>query len=245
MFSPLNDPQVEQWFQQLNKPLNRLPADERAAIHAEVRQHLELLAAANEELGSSSEEARQFALTQFGDPRKFGKRMAWEWQRKQGFIGPQIASVFYGIAVCSASMFAIAAVDWLVTALPYFVMNIILTYDPFPAVTCGALGIPVVTGMAVGRKYPAQALRGTFYAACLWPLLPALALFSRMLQPCLISPVQINWPNFIIACFAFPVWLFLTCGAAYLASVTRRGWYKPTWADFKITLPSRTKQISR
>ena len=57
MFSPLNDPQVEHWFQRLNAPLKRLPAEERTQIHQEVRQHLEALAAANEELGSSPEEA--------------------------------------------------------------------------------------------------------------------------------------------------------------------------------------------
>ena len=244
MFSPLNDPHVADWFRRLDAAWRRMPAEEQARQREEVQQHLEALAAANEELGSSPEEARQFALSQFGDPSKFGKRMAWEWQRKQGFIGPQIASVFYGIVICSASMFAVAAIDWLVTASLHFVMNITLTYDPFPSVTCGALGIPIVTGVAVGWKYPRHALKGASYAACLWPLLPAFALFLRMLQPCLVSPMHIYWPNFAIACFAFPVWLFLTCGASYFASVTKRGWYKPSWEDFKITLPSRTKQMS-
>ncbi len=245
MFSPLENEELDQWFQRLDAPLKRLPAEERAQLYQEVRQHLYALAAANEELGSPPAEAWQYALDQFGNPSKFGRRMVWEWRRKHGFISLQIAAVLYGIAVSSVSMIAIAAIDWLVTALPYFAMNIILINDPFPALICGALGIPIVTGVAVGWKYPRHALKGVFYAACLWPLLPALALFSRMLQPCLISPVQINWPNFMFTCFAFPVWLFLTCGAAYLASVTKRGWYRPSLIDFKITLPSRTKQISR
>ena len=54
MFSPLNDPQVEEWFQRLNAPLQRLPLAERVELHTEVRQHLDALVAANKELGSHS-----------------------------------------------------------------------------------------------------------------------------------------------------------------------------------------------
>ena len=95
MFSPLENEDLDNWFQGLNRPLKRLPADERRELHAEVRQHLEALAAANEELGSTPEEAWQFARDQFGDPGKFGRRMAWEWRRKQGLIGPPTRRHFY------------------------------------------------------------------------------------------------------------------------------------------------------
>ena len=42
-----------------------------------------------------------------------------------------------------------------------------------------------------------------------------------------------------------PVWLLAQTVIAYLASVTRRGWYTPSLADFKLTLPRRRPQISR
>ena len=244
MFSPLNDPQVEQWFQRLNAPLKRLPAEEHAALHQEVRQHLEALAAANEELGSSPEEAWEHALEQFGEPNKLGKHMAWEWRRKQGFLGPQTAAVLYGIAACSVSMIALAGINWLVMALPYYTMNIILVSNPLPVLPCGLLGIPlgipIVTGAAVGWKYPRRALKGAFYAACLWPGLPASTVFLACLRPCLVGSARItDWPFFVCACLAFPAWFSLTCGAAYLASATKRGWYKPTWEDFKLTWPKR------
>ncbi|MGI4790903.1 MAG: permease prefix domain 1-containing protein [Janthinobacterium lividum] len=247
MFSPLENDSLDNWFQRLNAPLKRLPAEERTQLHQEVRQHLEALAAANEELGSAPEKAWEQALIQFGEPTKFGKRMVWEWRCKHGFLSPQVGAILYGIAVCSASMVALAIVNWLVVAVPYWVtywvMNIILNSNPSPLLPCGLLGIPVVTGAVIGLKYPREALKGAFYAACIWPGLPALALFSCMLQPCLISPVQIYWPNFLLACFAFPVWLTLTCGAAYLASVMKRGWYRPTWDDFKLTLPKRRRLL--
>ena len=106
MFSPLNDPQVEQWFQRLNAPLKRLPAEERTQIHQEVRQHLEALAAANKELGSSPEEAWEHALKQFGDPGKFGKRMAREW--KLGKTGCRVEIVAIGFG------FGLQVLSWLI-----------------------------------------------------------------------------------------------------------------------------------
>ena len=244
MFSPLNNDSLDAWFQRLNVPLKRLPVEERVQLHQEVRQHLEALAAANEELGSTPQEAWEHALTQFGEPSKFGRRMVWEWRRKHGFIGPQAAAVLYGVGVCSVSMLAVAWINWLVSwwlvsALPYFVEILTINSNPFPCMAFGFFGAPIVTGLAVGWKYPHHALRGTLHGSGIWPLLPAFALLLDCLQPCLVGSQHINWPIFITICCAFPGWLLLMCGAAYLASVTKRGWYRPTLNDFKITLPKR------
>ncbi len=78
MFNPSENEALDQWFQRLNAPLKRLPPQERAELHQEVRQHLESLVAANEELGSSPQEAWELAMTQFGDPARIGRRLAWE-----------------------------------------------------------------------------------------------------------------------------------------------------------------------
>ena len=118
MFSPLENESSEQWFQRLNAPLKRLPAEQRAELHAEVRQHLEALAAANEELGSTPEEAWEHALAQFGDPGNFGKRMAQEWHLGQNRLPCRLGCYlclprFTGISVrrLLADRFAGSSVD--------------------------------------------------------------------------------------------------------------------------------------
>lgn len=78
MFSPHKQTETEDWFQRLNAPLKRLPAQERAELHTEVRQHLDALAAAHEELGSPPDEAWRLALAQFGDPTRIGRRLRRE-----------------------------------------------------------------------------------------------------------------------------------------------------------------------
>jgi len=41
------------------------------------------------------------------------------------------------------------------------------------------------------------------------------------------------------------VWVLGQTVVAYLASVTKRGWYRSSLADFKLTLPRKRIQISR
>ena len=79
MHSQLSDEQTQQFFERLNKPLKHMPQNVRAELHTELRQHLDALVAANEELGSSPEEAFELALRQFGDPAKIGRKLWWEW----------------------------------------------------------------------------------------------------------------------------------------------------------------------
>ncbi len=241
MFSPLNDPQVEHWFQRLNGPLKRLPADERTQIHQEVRQHLEALATANEELGSSPHEAAELALMQFGDPGKFGKRMAQEWsQGKMGFRADAAAIGFvlsYQTLLIIAWTVSINAWTWL-----YGHHN-----QPF-AGTLSELGYLLSFGgtavlyATLGRKYPFQAVKGAFYGDLLFTVCN-LTWFAGMLafgqfhpQPPLSASIghallwTLRW---------LPLWLAAKVAVAYLASVTKRGWYKPTWEDFKLTWPKR------
>jgi len=41
------------------------------------------------------------------------------------------------------------------------------------------------------------------------------------------------------------VWALSQTAIAYLASVSKRGWYKPTLADFKLALPRKQRKLSR
>ncbi len=244
MFSPRKQTEIEDWFQRLNAPLKRLPAAERAELHQEVRQHLEALAQAHEELGSPSDEAWSLSLAQFGDPAKIGRCMAWEWRRKQGWVSEKLAAVFYGVGASMASIAGVAVVSYLVSVLTYYVVGID-TSNPFPTDARNLVAVPIMAGLAVGRKYPHQALTGAFYAAIALPILPTLARFSVSALQGSLGPVEI-WHGSVAYAAISSGWLFLTCGAAYLASARkRREWYRPCWADFKLTMPSKRAQTSR
>ena len=243
MFSPLDDPQLEQWFVRFNAPLKRLPAEERAALHLEVRQHLEALAAANEELGSSPEEASVLALEQFGDPKIIGKRLSQEWRQGRTGFRADMAAIFYG--------FGLQTLWWVVERLVATECFARL----FDAYGKSVLGIIVVVGSiigygglvlvntAIGRKYPFQAIKGAFYAYVLWNLwnLVSDAAFI-FLQPSLRHSLSIMLTHSLPW---MPLWMAGHVTVAYFASVTKRGWYRPALADFQLTLPRRRPQLSR
>ena len=239
MLNSQDNEELDNWFQRLNAPLKYLPPGERQQLHEEVRQHLDALAKANEELGSTQEEARQFALAQFGDPTKIGRRMAWEWRRGQELLSPDMAAVLYGIGVHVAASAGLVALFCIAAVLDYFSGERILG-KAGGLVTAGYfVGIPILAGFKLGRKYPRQALTGAFYAFLVLPVLP-------LLSAAALSVVQTPGEMWRIAAAAVGAsagMLSLTCGAAYLASTMERGWYRPTWADFKITLPKRRRRV--
>lgn len=239
MFSPLNDPSVDQWFQQFNAPLKRLPVEERAQLHTEVRQHLEALVAANEELGSSSAEAWTHALNQFGKPKIIGKRLAWEWQENQQTPEAAWHAVRFGIR---------AHLGW---ALLFLLPFAALSHAEFTTVdarllhyiqgVAGTLLLPAFIGFC----RPSHAIKAALYSSLLF----------IGLGFCLVLPFL--WQTYTghSAGNAYPITLLSwaegripetvsTLIAAYLASVTRRGWYRPTLSDFKISLPRR-RAVSR
>ncbi len=243
MFSPLNDPQVEQWFQQLTSALKFLPAEEQAKMELEVRQHLEALAAANIEAGSSPQEAAKLALTQFGNPAKFGRRMTQEWQRQRGWVSEEGTFALYIVGMYAVSVVGIRAACWLIPNLYHSLTGIDISAST-STLTYELLGVPIAMGVAIGRKYPYHALTGTLYTVSFTSFLPfftaALALPVQNLAGALAG-----WGTVIgYAAGLLAGSFLLTYGSAYLASVTRRGWYKPTLADFKLTPPKRW-QISR
>ena len=238
-----DDNDLDNWFQQLNKPLKRLPANERREVHAEVRQHLEALAAANEELGSTPEEAWEHALEQFGDPGKFGRRMAWEWRRGQGWVSPDMAAVLYGVGIHAAASAGLVVLYCAVCLLDYCSGARLSGSGAWWLMMAGyVVGVPALTGFALGRKYPQRALTGAFYAALALPVLPLLA---AAIASALQSQGEM-WTNAAEAAGIEADLLSVTCGAAYVGSAwARREWYRPTWTDFKMTLPKRRRQVRR
>ena len=233
MPSPLNDPISEDWFRRLNAPLKRLPHEERAALHSEITQHLDQLAAANRELGSTPEEAWALALTQFGDPAKIGRRLAGEWHKSQRVPSAAWQAIGFGI------VFKLV-LDQVGLALQE---NLGDSTHPVTA-ACFLLGggASLLTGLAIGLKYPLQALRGSFYSSVFLQLL----IICIALSQTLISPTEVIDGHVVgVHVSIGHSWLdllgnkFPGCAAAYLASVTRRGWYRPSLADFKLSLPQK------
>ena len=235
MFSPLNDPHIEDWFQRLNAPLKRLPADERTQLHLEVRQHLDALAAANEELGSSPDEARRFALEQFGDPGKFGRQMLREamtlgpdpnqWAKKPLMAAWMYCSVVSLLGVGAIWTVWMACLGLLWTFAPMLSESSLLSILVSNFVGAGMLAASVLGGWLTGRKMKSHALAG---AVC--------ALFSLSVPDTLLLLLV---DHDVPGGFKFSAWAISGCVSAYFASVTKRGWYNPMWEDLKITLLKR------
>lgn len=237
MSSPLNDPQVEQWLQRFDTPLKRLPVADRLELHSEVRQHLDALVAANEELGNSPGAAWAAALRQFGDPTQIGLKMYKEWQQDRA-ANSSIAAVGFGTLLhlsCTAAVlinFQCSnhnSFDWL---------NSLLTFTSL-----------LLINAIIGWGYPYQALRAVLYGDLFSAFASLLFVLPVMLHP---HTEHYGHSDVVMmsasasAILLRVAWSVLrACSVAYLASVTKRGWYKPSLADFKLTLPRDRRQTSR
>jgi hypothetical protein len=237
MFSPLNDPQVDQWFQRFNAPLRRLPAAERAELHQEVRQHLDALAAANEELGSTPEEAWELALMQFGDPAQIGRKMYQEWQQSR-VAHSGGAAVGFGVLLHLSWTAAMLAA--LQCCGPSFFA--------WPNSLLSFVSLLLINGV-VGWKYPYQALKGALYANLFSAFVNFLCLLPKMLHPHteyfggVGMTVSLSASSILIG---VPYSALRACSVAYLASVCkRRQWYLPRLADFTLRLPHKQRKLSR
>ena len=97
----------------------------------------------------------------------------------------------------------------------------------------------------IGLRYPLQAIKGAFYAnivsyICSWGLVIAAA----SAQP-IHNLTHLFSTMFARSMLQMPLWMAGHLTVAYLVSATKRGWYRPTLADFKLTMPRRRPQISR
>src|SRR5947208_1776604 len=81
---------IEDYLDHVFAPLLGLvPYARRQELRAELRGHLEALAASYRELGSAPDTASEQALRQFGDPRELARGCADEWQRRAPGRSPQ------------------------------------------------------------------------------------------------------------------------------------------------------------
>ena len=231
MFSPLNDPQVEDWFQRLNAAWKRMPADEQVRQREEVRQHLEGLVAAKVANGQPPEDAWIAALTQFGDPEQIGRKLYREWRQSKVGFGADMAAIGFGCGLEAIRLIP----DQLFS-------QSVASHLPFSFWLMFSGPATALIGIAIGRRYPVQALKSALF----WPLLWTVILWTRVAVSVSFSNGRTRLPDgdalhFValnMLSYEMPT-ILLSCVAAYLASVTKRGWYKPTLNDFKLTLPKR------
>lgn len=221
-----NDEQLDHFFQRLNKPLKRMPQPARAELHQELRQHLDALIAAHEELGSSPEEAFELALRQFGDPAKVGRKLWWEWflssrqKPSEAVTAAGYALLLY--ALCDL-LFALPSLLAPIGPAPVpssFVTATesgggFLQYVQTLALLAGfamTLGVPAFVGLMVGRKFPrpsVKAMIGVALAPTVW-VLPAIVTANLPLGQNFAGPLPVA-----IACAAVFGCLGARCGAAF------------------------------
>src|SRR5262249_52206433 len=79
---PRSDPRIEDYLDQIYAPLvGWVPYGARTELRAELQAHLESLAAAYQELGSTPDAAVCQALAQSGDPQAVVREWVREWVR--------------------------------------------------------------------------------------------------------------------------------------------------------------------
>ncbi len=222
MQNQFQDEQLDVFFRRLNAPLRRMPSQERAELHQELRAHLDALVAAHLELGASPEQAVELALRSFGNPGRIGRRLFWQWRRGQWRgVSPEMKAVLTMLGLYVASTAGLlAALVWSYTfpplrgAMPEAALRLTLL-----------VGVPSLAGLVLGRLLPKQALAGAFYATVALTLMPlSVALACAPFGDDAIGGVAL-WAG---------CWLPCACGAAHLASRRRGHTGRPRLTDLRL-----------
>lgn len=242
MFSPLDTPEAQEWFRRFDAALRRLPVEERTRQREEMQQHLEGLVTAHEALGQLHEAAWKAALTQFGDPAQIGRKIAQEWRQGRTGFRADMAAILFGIGLQVIRAIVVNLLFSLWFSRLYNPGDTLYAHGKgmvniWPVIqSILAIGGSIVIYAAIGRKYPSQAIKGAFYT----DLLSNLWFWTQ------IAIAASEWRNaFVHSMLWLPFWIIGHITVSYLASVTKRGWYRPTLADFKLALPRLRRQTSR
>ncbi len=151
MFSQFDNEEVDAYFHRLNAQLKKMPSEDRAEMHQELRQHLDALTAAHEELGATSQEAAEAALRQFGDPVKIGKRMVREWRETHyGGVKRTVLAALFAPSLLLMFFFAWALFQLQITS-------------EWVAFVLAILCPPLLAGGIAGLCFPRNGLVGSVY----------------------------------------------------------------------------------
>ena len=194
MFSQFDNEEVETYFHRLNAQLKKMPPEDRAELHQELRQHLDALAAAHEELGATPEEAARAALRRFGDPKRLGRKMFQEWWQTVHSGERQVVPAILTVLLIHF-VFIFAALVW-------WPKTHVLLDMTFAA--------PPVAGVTARLLFPTGGLKGV---AIGYVFALSLVVFPAM---------GISVEDFLMSLLVGGVWMALGCGAAWLTGVIRR-----------------------
>lgn len=196
---------LERYLDEISKPL---PEPQRSEWREEVRQHLEALIAAHQELGLSRDAATEVAIASFGEAQIIGKNVQRETNDLR-FQPPHpvldgafrfLMAIFPGFLTLgvAAGFYAFDGGD-------EYLANIGRLADAF------SLILPLFAGWVVGRKASPRHLRRDLLAA---PLLGYIAsLPMAMTFSCLHQP---NWRPSPVE---IALWLPYALGAAWLSYI--------------------------
>ena len=170
MFSQFDDEDVAIYFERLNAPLKKVPPEARAEMHQELRQHLDALAAAHEELGATPEEAKAAALRQFGDPAKIGRRLFQEWEATcRPPLPANKRTLLWACGVYLLTYFGFGALvvqgEWFL----HWQRSTLLNQNVMFGVWYGLA--PFVAGVVAAFWFPSRAVRSSRAAGWVWATL--------------------------------------------------------------------------
>ncbi|MBC7806728.1 MAG: hypothetical protein H7145_11305 [Akkermansiaceae bacterium] len=106
-------PELDNYLSTLDKEIKDLSVDERATVREELRQHLDAMIAAEEELGASPSIAVDAALEKFGNAKELGRRLRVE--SEQNLVPASlrnVLAVFVVALLAQATLLGVAG-EWL------------------------------------------------------------------------------------------------------------------------------------
>ena len=229
------EPSVDDYMAHLARELKPLPAAARDEHLRELRQHVEQLIAAR----AGQPDAVQGALSQMGNAKQVGRRLAGEWR----FQHTQKAGRYFPFYWLTRSLVGLFCSQWIlhiqntqpstVWGGTHFVL-----YDSVMELT-----VALVSSLVIGWLAPGCAFRMAFYSGLFFtgePYVSALVIYGRDISffrngyfyqkdAYSTTVVPLLAPLTVAASFA------MQCGVSYLVSAYRRGeLYRLQRADFRI-----------
>lgn len=162
----MNHSRLEQYLDELERPLTSLGENVRREWREEARQHLADLAAAHEELGTDPNTALEQALRQFGEAAKVGQAVRRESYVPFSWVPALLRAVGLAGVTCvgGAALVGLARLVFAPAPLTF------LDGAPGNTVACYALLGVLTTFFAARRKPLAWPLAGACAASLIAPL---------------------------------------------------------------------------
>lgn len=225
----------EDYLSRVASQLKHMPAEARAELEDELRQHLEALTASRQLEGLSDEAAMDEALERFGDPIRVGQSLMTEWRRTMNKTRSALLRLIVSVGIGQAAVWSVCLCVLFATQLSLFSAvtsamtgalqaKILLYSSVFELLHCL---VPLAAGIVLGLRLPPsvrpeQAVPIALYASLLF--MP----FAMML-PGVLARFMMELMGKLHGMFTFSPtappydWIVMECLAAFAACLYRRG----------------------